>query len=70
MRLSKRWEDAFRDRASAGAAPPIQQPVERGPVHAEPARHPGRAVVGYGAHEDLAPQGFRPLGPLRVWLRE
>jgi hypothetical protein len=30
--------------------------------------HPGRAIVGYGAHEDLAPLGIRPIGALRVWL--
>lgn len=42
-------------------------------LHREVARlaarlHADRALVGYGAHEDLAPLGFRPLGALRVWL--
>jgi hypothetical protein len=36
-------------------------------------RHPRRPLVGYERGEDLADalrHGFRPVGPLRVWLRE
>ena len=29
--------------------------------------HPGKAIVGFGNHDDLITLGFKPLGPLRVW---
>lgn len=49
--------------------------IPRPAVHRDVARWaaqraPGRAIVGYGGHEDLLPIGFHALGPLRVWMRD